>query len=458
MHFAKEYISAYNNAKDLIKHRLNDVEKELDSLLAIKNIKDLNQCKFLYENNMLTTYEIIDINLKFIVDHLEELQMFCHEDIKTIIPHINSIKELSEIEAFQKAKNIDWLIETIKQETELTVNEKSNLLDISEFNKKMRYFIHSTMAFAQNPLPYAVKRKLEKNISKEELINSPLEMYEDICYCLSECYRIRKSIDQFHILSNVDYGNWKSEEATSEDIEKYLNIYKHRLEGFFYKEHLYRINVDIKNSIKSKPINLPMEKIKEVIDVIIHNAAEELVEKEIEHKSEFKKIISCEIKEVDKEVVIAIRDNGRGFDEDDNIDKAFKSTKRNFKNHGIGLDIANKNAMIMAGKINKYNNDDEGSTFEFVFPFNKIISLEGFRQKINILVIGEENRIEEEAKQQQEIYSENRIIRIKSNHVLREYIKDKLLRFINVIVKEKKNIKGTKLIKDDDFKGKIIEV
>ena len=459
MHFAKEYITKYNLAKEIIKDRIIEIEKNLDFLSAIRKIKNLKELDTFLEYEFNKRFKIIEINITFIVESLEELQVFCHEDVKNIIPKINSLKEIELDIAFSKAKDIDWLIKTIESEEDITEVEKSNLLDISEFNKKVRYFIHSTLAFAQNPLPIVVLSKINKAISEDKMLFTSKELYEDICYCLSECYRMRKAIEQFHILSNVDYGHWESYQINSDEIIKYIELYKHRFEGFYYNNHLYNIIINIENKLlKSIELNLPIIKVKEVIDILLHNAAEELVEKEIQLKKIFEKNIICVISQEEENILISIKDNGRGINEKDNIDKAFVSSKTNFKNHGIGLDVANKISKIINGSIKKQNNiDEDGATFSFKFPIFKIITLEGFKQKINILIIGEESEIEKKSKNIINEYDEVRLLKVRNVAGLKDFKKDGLIKFINILIKSKKLTTLPQHILND-FKGKIIEV
>jgi signal transduction histidine kinase len=371
MHFAKEYISKYNLAKENIKDRITHIELELDTLLLVKKIDKIDDIKKYYDLEFSKRFNYIEINIKFIIDSLEELQTFCHEDVRKIIPLIKSLNEYEEDEAFQKAKDIDWLIDIIDKEVEISAIDKKNLLDISEFNKKVRYFIHSTIAFVQNPLPVVAQSKLERMQNKNEMTYSSNELYEDICYCLSECYRIRRAIEQFHILSNVDYGHWESYKTTLEELKKYFEVYKYRFEGFFYNNELHKIYLEINNKVElNTELELPIIKVKEVIDILLHNAAEELLEKELESKVNYEKKIVCTIEKEQEELIISIKDNGRGIEKGE-IERAFVSTKSNIKNYGIGLDVANKNARILEGKITNFNNEI-GATFLFKFPIRKV--------------------------------------------------------------------------------------
>jgi len=231
MHFFKEYIENYNNAREELNTILNNIEKELDGLLKIRNISTIELCKqFLDEHEI--SIECINDNINSIVQKLNDLQKFCYEDIKNILPFIPEFSNLDEKEAFLKAKNIDYLIECIKSDKSENMYEKNNLLEIAEFNKKVRYFIHTTLAIVENPSAYVIQRKLEKNIKEDKFVYSVEDLFYEVNYLLSEVYRIKRLLEQYHILSNPSYGNWTSSNVEIKDIINYINIYKERFEGY----------------------------------------------------------------------------------------------------------------------------------------------------------------------------------------------------------------------------------
>jgi hypothetical protein len=457
MHFVKEYISKYNNTKENIKLRINDIERDLDLLCGIKGVKDIEELEYFYENIFSKKYVIIELNIKFIIDYLDEIQKFCYEDINKVIPHLKSLEELPKQEAFKKAKNIDWLIETIKSEEQLTRNEKRNLLDISEFNKKIRYFVHSTLAFTENPLPIVAKTKLLENNKEKKFIYSPENLYDDICYCLAECLRIRRAVEQFYILTNVDYGDWNSINTDVEDLVNYLSIYKHRFLGYYYGEKNYHIDVAIDNRVNEKLIlYIPIVKVKEVIDVLMHNAAEELILKELEALKIFDKKINCVLENDENFIILKIIDNGRGV-KNDEVNTPFFSSKNTIKNNGIGLDIANKNTTILKGKIESVNNEDEGATFIFTFPIRNEIEQDGFKKKIIILILGENSKFTDIVKDLNKRFEDTKIIRTPTISTLIETLSKNELEFINIIVKEKNKYKSNNFLYNE-FKGELIEV
>lgn len=136
--------------------------------MKVKNIKTIDECnEFILINKSI--FEAIDKDITKIIENLNLLQNFCYEDIKNILPFIPEFKSLDEHEAFLKAKNIDYLIECIKNDREPNIYEKVNLLEIAEFNKKVRYFIHTTMAIVENPSAFIIQKKLEKILKKINL-------------------------------------------------------------------------------------------------------------------------------------------------------------------------------------------------------------------------------------------------------------------------------------------------
>lgn len=453
MHFLNEYINSYNETKYRVQDRLIEIENKLDSLIEIKTVDNLEE---FYENDFKASYKIIEINIKFIIDYLHQLQKFCHEDIRNIIPKIRSLDKLTEKESFKKAKNIDWLIEAIKTEQEIDSKLRAGLLEISEFNKKIRYFIHSTLSFVENPLPIVPLAKIKRLLKSNTNISAD-EIVKDVAYCLSECNRIKQSFEKFHILSNAEYGHWESLKVKSEDILEYFNLYKNRFSIYYYNDNLYNIVLDVSSSFKTEEsYSFPFHKVKEIIDVMLHNAAEELVSKEIAIGEYFDKKIICRIAEKDEMLVFSIGDNGRGFT-DENIDLPFYTTKNKKTNFGIGLDIANQNIKILKGHIERFNNFNNGATFEFAIPKNIVVNKEEFKHKVNVVVVGETSSINKKVKELTLKYNNIRIITLQTANEIQELLKKDSLRFVNIVLFEKNESRLiNKFFAKYDFKGQLI--
>lgn len=459
MHFFKEYIENYNNAREELNTILNNIEKELDGLLKIRNISTIELCKqFLDEHEI--SIECINDNINSIVQKLNDLQKFCYEDIKNILPFIPEFSNLDEKEAFLKAKNIDYLIECIKSDKSENMYEKNNLLEIAEFNKKVRYFIHTTLAIVENPSAYVIQRKLEKNIKEDKFVYSVEDLFYEVNYLLSEVYRIKRLLEQYHILSNPSYGNWTSSNVEIKDIINYINIYKERFEGYYFNEKLYCINVVINNNIQNeKKLYLPIDKLKEIIDVLLHNAADELVSKEIE-KGKFEKYIVCEIEEVKENIVLKISDNGRGFGNNNDILNPFVTTKSTkFHNQGIGLDIANTNCILISGKLEKENMETGGALFKVTFPKNVIVNTDAFKYKINIAVFGKSIELNNKLEELKNLYKDgNRVININSIDELNMFLQNASLNALDIIIIDKNDIFFRNRLKQHSFKGQMFIV
>lgn len=110
-----------------------------------------------------------------------------------------------------------------------------------------------------------------------------MNLFMEVNSLMSEVYRIRRLLDQYHVLSNSSYGNWDSHSIEVKEIIDYLKIYKYRFEGFYFNENIYFIDLNIDDSTiqQDLKLNIPLDKVKEIIDVLLHNAADELVSKEL---------------------------------------------------------------------------------------------------------------------------------------------------------------------------------
>lgn len=459
MHFFKEYVQNYNEKKEHINSILNNIESSLDVLLKVKNIKTIDECnEFILINKSI--FEAIDKDITKIIENLNLLQNFCYEDIKNILPFIPEFKSLDEHEAFLKAKNIDYLIECIKNDREPNIYEKVNLLEIAEFNKKVRYFIHTTMAIAENPSAFIIQKKLEKNIKENQFIHEPMNLFMEVNSLMSEVYRIRRLLDQYHVLSNSSYGNWDSHSIEVKEIIDYLKIYKYRFEGFYFNENIYFIDLNIDDSTiqQDLKLNIPLDKVKEIIDVLLHNAADELVSKELV-LGKFDKKINCIINECDNNIIISIEDNGRGF-EDSNLLKPFSTTKNGrFHNQGIGLDIASTNCMILSGKLEIENKENSGALFRLIFPRDIKANTEIFKLKINIAVFGKSMNTSKKLDELKEIHKDNyRIVQINSIEDFNVFLKNASLKAIDIIIIDNNEKELNESMKKYFYKGQIIVV
>jgi len=456
VHLVKEYIAIYNHIKELIKKQLIDIENILDEILFLKDVKDIKELNEFNNGVFKKGYETIIFKVEIVADELNKLQQFCYEDIKNVIPFVPAVSKLPEHDAFQQAKNIDWLIETIQKDSELDEKERKRLLEISQFNKRIRYFIHSTLAFVENPLPFGTHRRITKTL-KEKSIPPDWEKFinEDISYHLAEVYRLRKAVDQFHILSDADYGDWASYDEKLSDFIAYLNLYKQRFQVFYYNNEYFNINVSIENRIKKEmALYLPMVKAKEVIDVLMHNAAEELVEKD--KIKNFEKHIDCIVEYKDERIKLSIMDNGRGIIEGTNVNTAFLTTKNNSKNIGIGLDIANKIAKIFKGSLESFNNKNKnGACFVFTFPIRILVRQEGFRRKLNVLVLNNSKEVESKLEEYISKYDDVRTIKADSRSLVDEFAADEVISCIDVVLTKKGNDLLTSILNNSKFKGNI---
>lgn len=457
MHLRKEYLSSYNIAKEIMKKYLTSNEEELDKLLGIKSLTTVQECKDYLNGVFAEAFNNIEVNVNLVIEELNKLQTFCYEDITKAIPLVKELNELSKEEAFVQAKNINWLIKCI-EDSDIKEYDKKVMLEIAEFNKKIRYFIHTTLAIAENCLPFATKKKLERNVVKNEMQISAIDMYKDIAYCLSEVHRIKNLIEQFHLLSNVDYGNWNSQKVFALDIYSYVKLYQSRFQSIFYNENLFEIDLDVEMNCENIQLEIPLDKVKEVIDVILHNAKEELIEKELTDKLIFEKKIKCSLFVENDKFVVLVEDNGRGIS-NTNIDQPFVSTKMFKKNnHGIGLDIARNISIILSGNIDKYNIEPNGAAFKFSFPIIKKIDLTNFGNKVNILVIGTSESLFKKCEEIQSKYKLNRVLSIKTEEEYNEFLKNNGLNSIDVVIKTKHESFASNIVNNHLFKAELVEV
>lgn len=240
--------------------------------------------------------------------------------IHTVIRNINKRKEMEkELESLTN-KLEDRIVEEIKKNEEKTKQliQQSRLAQMGEMISMIAHQWRQPLAaISATTNSILLKTMLDEKISKEELTKE-LNLITDYSQHLS------LTIDDFRNFFKTD--KIKSEILLEELIDKTINIIKIQFET---KE----IKVEKDYKFNEKILSYSTE-LQQVILILLKNAEDALIEKEIENKN----IKISTYKENDF-VIIEVEDNAKGIP-NDIIEKIFDpyfSTKKEKEGTGIGL-------------------------------------------------------------------------------------------------------------------------
>ena len=240
--------------------------------------------------------------------------------IHTVIRNINKRKEMEkELESLTN-KLEDRIVEEIKKNEEKTKQliQQSRLAQMGEMISMIAHQWRQPLAaISATTNSILLKTMLDEKISKEELTKE-LNLITDYSQHLS------LTIDDFRNFFKTD--KIKSEISLEELIDKTINIIKIQFET---KE----IKVEKDYKFNEKILSYSTE-LQQVILILLKNAEDALIEKEIENKN----IKISTYKENDF-VIIEVEDNAKGIP-NDIIEKIFDpyfSTKKEKEGTGIGL-------------------------------------------------------------------------------------------------------------------------
>lgn len=296
------------------KFQLNNDDSTIISSKKIDETLENGVCNFewtlLSKNSIYIWVEIV----------LTAIEIDNKAVIHTVIRNINKRKEMEkELESLTN-KLEDRIVEEIKKNEEKTKQliQQSRLAQMGEMISMIAHQWRQPLAaISATTNSILLKTMLDEKISKEELTKE-LNLITDYSQHLS------LTIDDFRNFFKTD--KIKSEISLEELIDKTINIIKIQFET---KE----IKVEKDYKFNEKILSYSTE-LQQVILILLKNAEDALIEKEIENKN----IKISTYKENDF-VIIEVEDNAKGIP-NDIIEKIFDpyfSTKKEKEGTGIGL-------------------------------------------------------------------------------------------------------------------------
>lgn len=355
---------------DIITKETNDIlsfveniKKSFDNLFKINNVQEtIETRKTFYENVFLVEFSNIDLQLSLINEKLQYIRNFCYQDLEKIATILNKTDDIDFVKNSSK-------IEGIINNFNISLDEKTEIINCLKLNENIRFLIHQVMNILSISKPIFIKRILEKEFSKNEILKDNNFILLKLRTNLFQIFKFEKDLK---LLNNIN-NNLNIDLSTCylKYLNSYIDIYSDRILEYSYAGEVFKIYLKSFNTSTIDSIFSNQSKIEEVLDVIINNACEELCNKEIQIGQPIKKLISVSMFNTNKFLNISIKDNGRGIPQNliDKIYEPYVTSKASNGGSGIGLAAAKRILNLLKGEL-KVKTNSNGSTFTIVIPIN----------------------------------------------------------------------------------------
>lgn len=373
-----QYMRETERATNVILYYVNKMTSSFMSLLHLESYLVQGDKLYYSKEHYKIHIDIIKSNTTHIQGHMLKLREFCYTDIKRVIPLIESLDDRSEEEGVSFIKNLTLLGQLLDGESgRLTEEQKVVIREGMEANKRIREFFHQASSIISLIFPHKATAMVERQeLQKMPTVN---DIVENITKCYGNLERFRREVILVRYLSDVI--NEESCFITTMnvlDIADFVEFYRNRGRDYFYAS--VPCNIEVYYDAKS-PAHVLTDsgKIREVIEVILNNAFEELALLSIEEEKERENQIlggfftkkRTNIVEITSDwidcrtksgIKLVIKDNGRGIGDLDKAYQPFSTTKADFGGTGLGLNIAKRICDFLGIKVLVESNK-KGTTF-----------------------------------------------------------------------------------------------
>lgn len=360
------------NYNELIKEQslvifdsIKKIQGYFDNILILRNIPELiDNRKDYYENLFSINNEGINEEIEIIISKLHFIREHCYEDLDKLLLFFKLSGEDS-LEDIKKSDNIKIMLENI----DLPNDDKNKIYISSKQNENIRFFIHQVMNILSISKPIFANRIFTKEIQKNEILKDNQFICSKIETNLDQIIKFKKELNN---LLTINENNSETiidlYPVKIQDLINFIEIYSDKLEDFPYSGENFKINLNLDVNTNTISINSNGSKIEEIIDVILNNACEELCNKDIDLKENLDKNIFITFDNDDNNLLITIKDNGRGIANINKIFEPYFTTKANTGGSGIGLAAANRLINSLKGELKVNTKKDEGSSFTISLP------------------------------------------------------------------------------------------
>lgn len=228
--------------------------------------------------------------------------------------------------------------------------------------EKQSIFMHQILSPLSIVTPIIIETVISKEIAQNIIIKSNLFIMEKIAISKEVLERI--VVDTIEFEQNKVEHKYDCNFHSVQRYIKYLEKYKEKFKKFKYNNIEKEIKLVIENQTKlDRVVYTDFYKSLEIIEVVLFNAAEEIISNDI-------KIRRVEITILDKSkmVEILIRDYGTGIDNVHNVFKMNYTTKAEKGGTGIGLAIGKSISEDLGISIGIKTKKMKGTLFSILIP------------------------------------------------------------------------------------------
>jgi len=347
----------------IIFNAIKEIKISFNNILSLIDVdEDFISRKRYYEDVFILNNNNINKEIDIVIDKLHHIRSFCYDDLEKILKLFKMGSE-EDLEFIKHSKNIGKLIKGLN---DMTIAEKNRNIELAILNENIRFFIHQVMNILSISKPIFANRIFNKELKKEVIIKDNNFVVSKIQANLDQIIKFEKELKGVLTINNENKIQF--ENVNINEIVDFISIYNDKLLAFPYSRDTFLINLNLKINTKINNLNSNKNKIEEIIDVILNNGCEELCNKDLENKETFSKNINIEIKDDINNLIINIKDNGRGIKNIDKIFEPYFTTKANTGGSGIGLAAAIRLIKSLNGKLKVETELDRGSSFTIILP------------------------------------------------------------------------------------------
>lgn len=301
-----------NNYKSQVSLNISKLENEIltlkqkyEKFFSISNIfSNENGGKTrlnrqLYNEN----HEDIQTSIMEINYILEESLGFLKEELKMLLAKYNQFEKLDLNEFLIDDKNFFELL-NISLKSQVISNDLKNryindiktIIDLKNRIYNLKYFIGNfdTSIFDKHINKLGIEDLINSSLIFE-IIDSYALQYEELNKFEIEVFNFKKPKEKINSLKSINH---------------LLELYKRKVDGYFYADVRYKITLDFDTNIDiKKAINLNLAYVENIISYLIEQSCMDIIKKELK-KGKVQKFISILINLHKNKLDITVKNNG----------------------------------------------------------------------------------------------------------------------------------------------------
>ena len=271
----------------------------IDTIFSNENGGKTRLNRQLYNEN----HEDIQASIMEINYILEESLGYLKEELKILLAKYNQFEKLDLSQFLIDDKNFFELLDiSLKSQVignelkKIYINDIRTVIDLKNKINNLKYFISTfdTSIF-------------DKHINKlgiEDLINSSLifEVIDSYALQFEELLKFEIEV--------LNFGKTKNKVSSFKSIDNLLELYRRRVDGYFYADVRYKIILEFDTNFNlKKPIDINLAYIENIISYLIEQSCMDIIKKELK-KGKVQKFISVLVNQNKNKLDIIVKNNG----------------------------------------------------------------------------------------------------------------------------------------------------